>query len=50
MGRCGVNRKLKVPDMAHIGDLLTLLGAVLALPTGFMLGYWVRGRRSRMVI
>lgn len=36
--------------MAHIGDLLTLLGAVLALPVGFTLGWWARGRRRRMVI
>lgn len=36
--------------MAHIGDLLTLLGVVLALPTGFALGWWARGKRRRPVI
>jgi hypothetical protein len=36
--------------MAHIGDLLTLLGAILAFPIGFALGWWLRGRRRKPVI
>jgi len=36
--------------MDHIGDLLVLLGLVLALPAGFMLGWWARGKRQRSVI
>jgi hypothetical protein len=36
--------------MAHIGDLLTLLGAVLAFPAGVAVGWWLRGKRRRTVI
>jgi len=36
--------------MAHIADLLTLLGAILALPLGFTLGWWLRVKRSKPVI
>ena len=35
--------------MAHIADLLTLLGAVLAFPAGIGVGWWLRGRRRRTV-
>lgn len=36
--------------MAHAANLLTLLGVLIALPVGFMVGYWWRGRRKRTVI
>lgn len=31
------------PLMAQIGDLLTLLGALLAFPAGVAVGWWLRG-------
>jgi len=36
--------------MGHLANLLVLLGLVLALPAGFGLGYWWRGKRRKMVI
>jgi hypothetical protein len=36
--------------MAHIADLLTLLGAILAFPAGIAVGWWLRSRRRRTVI
>jgi hypothetical protein len=36
--------------MAHVADLLTLLGAVLAFPAGIGVGWWARGRRRKPVI
>jgi hypothetical protein len=36
--------------MAHVADLLTLLGAVLAFPAGVAAGWWLRGRRRKAVI
>jgi hypothetical protein len=36
--------------MAHIGDLLVLLGVLLAFPLGIAVGWWLRGRRRRTVI
>jgi len=36
--------------MAHVADLLTLLGAILAFPAGIAVGWWARGRRRNTVI
>jgi hypothetical protein len=36
--------------MSHIGDLLVILGILLALPAGFLAGWWARGMHRRPVI
>ena len=36
--------------MAHIADLLVVLGVVLAFPAGVVVGWWLRGRRHKPVI